>query len=243
MPSRLASSNRTSDRRESLTKLCYNEIRDRILLSYYRGGQVLIEGALAQEFGVSKTPVREALSLLVHEGFLTLLPRTGYRVPTVSLEDVQEVYDVRVLLEGECAAMAAANATDQEILGWRTDLEARSRLLESSDAGLRDYLKFDEAVHMGIARLTGNRILARVVAQLLREATRLSTTCPFAGIANLRTEIETRMSLIEALTRHDAAACRELMREHVQQWRSHVFETVTRQTAQQERRRQKSEAD
>jgi len=234
--------NRASDGRQSLTKLCYNEIRDRILLSYYRGDQVLIEGALAQEFGVSKTPVREALSLLVHEGLLTLLPRTGYQVPRVSVEDVNNVYEVRILLEGESATLAAMNATDEEILGWQADLEARSRLLQSSDAGLRDYLKFDEAVHMGIARLAGNRILARLIAQLLREATRLGTTCPFASIASLHDEIETRRSLIAALVDRDATACRQLMREHVLQWKSHVLETVTRQAAEQDRVQQVSES-
>ena len=96
--------------RRSLTEQVYDALKREILTARLRPSQPLIENELAARFGVSKTPIREALRLLVQDGWIVVLPRKGYLVAPLSLEDVREVFALRLLLELQVTGEAASQA-------------------------------------------------------------------------------------------------------------------------------------
>jgi DNA-binding GntR family transcriptional regulator len=90
----------------------HRELRVSITLGELRPGAVIVEGALAEQFGASKTPVREALRQLQHEGLVNVLPRKGYVVSSFGLDELLDVYALRSLLQPPLAAAAARNSDE-----------------------------------------------------------------------------------------------------------------------------------
>ena len=198
---------------EPLSSWLYREIRDRIATCAIPPNALLVESRLAQEYGVSRTPVREALSLLGREGIVQVLPRVGYRVVPIAIQDVHDIYDLRVLMEGEAAAMAAT-------IG---DVEACEQLQKNAreweeqaadDLDLGDYIRSHDLFHLAIAHVAGNSRLETFIGNLLRDGLRLRMSVPVTA-ERMRQEGEDRLALCEVLLRRDAEEARARMRSHV----------------------------
>jgi DNA-binding GntR family transcriptional regulator len=145
----------------------YWELRSSIVLAELRPGTVMVEGALAETFGASKTPVREALRQLQHDGVVTVLPRKGYVVSAFGLDDLLDVYALRGLLQPPLAAAAAAKRGQRHL----DELEAVAK----RDRDARTYLQSLMAgaeFQIIVAQASGSRRAAKVVRDLIFEAFR-----------------------------------------------------------------------
>ena len=111
----------------SLRNRIVDALREEILTNRLKPGTVLLERECASRFGVSKTPVREALSLLVHEGLVELLPRKGYLVSSITVRDAQDDFELRVILEGAAA--------ESELITHRYALEEANEAFRALAAG------------------------------------------------------------------------------------------------------------
>jgi len=138
----------------SLTRLAYQRLRDSILAGQLKSGEVYNEMALAQEMGVSRTPVREALLELSSQGLVTFLPRKGVQVNYFDDHDVEEVFELRKLIE--LAALEkvfdSVTLTDVKVLDGavrRSREAAKKRDLES-------FLHADRVFHRSLVELSGN---------------------------------------------------------------------------------------
>lgn len=123
-------------------------------------GDILFETTLAQELGLSRTPVREALARLVAEGLLENPVGTrGYRVPDLSVEDMQQVFQAREILESSAAALAAERARKPEV----DELEAihAREILFSGQENRNEYCRANVDFHFAVVRIGGNRYLER----------------------------------------------------------------------------------
>ena len=198
---------------EPLSSWLYREIRDRIATCEIPPNTLLVESRLAQEYGVSRTPVREALSLLGREGIVQVLPRVGYRVIPIAIQDVHDIYDLRALMEGEAAALAASMG----------DVEACERLREKAqdweglsekEVELGDFIRSHDLFHLAIAHVAGNVRLETFIGNLLRDGLRLRMSIPVTP-ERLRQESEDRLALCEVLLKRDAKEARAWMRAHV----------------------------
>jgi DNA-binding GntR family transcriptional regulator len=143
-------------------------LREAILSGKIQGGEQIVEGKLAQEFGVGQGLVREALIELEHRGFVQRTPFTGTTVPRLTLEDAQQIFEVRVELEPLTYSLAAKRATERDIevlseIVEKTKLEAKAEDLEGF---FESHLNFRKKVW----ELSGNRYaqqaLERVVIPL-----------------------------------------------------------------------------
>src|SRR6202012_5611157 len=105
----------TRESPEPLREQVYDQLRQRIITGEYRSGAQLREGVLAGEFGISKTPVREALGRLVQEELVDVIARSGYVVRGMTLEEVEALFELRLLIEGAAARLAAERMTEPEI--------------------------------------------------------------------------------------------------------------------------------
>ncbi len=152
----------------------YTQLRDRIAAGELQPGDVMSEASLAKEFGVSRTPIGEALRQLAHEGVVHQVPRFGTIVRDIPVRELAELFEIREALEGMAATKAAHKITPAAIEELRTlcaviDAEIeRNRELGNQALdreGLRRFLAADMAFHMLLIASAGNERLHRMLEQ------------------------------------------------------------------------------
>lgn len=147
---------------ESRTVRAYAALRARILDNHWPPGHQALESALADELGLSRTPVREALVRLRDEGLVEVVPRHGMRVLPVSAEDMREIYEVLAALESAAAELAAARRPSaDELRPLETATRDMERALKRDD--LPAWAGADERFHRHLIELCGNRLLVQAV--------------------------------------------------------------------------------
>lgn len=158
-------------RRDSASARVYRILKEQILSCQLAPGSSLVEGRLAETLEVSKTPIREALAMLVHEGFVEVLPRQGYRVTDLTLADVQEIFYLRLLLEPAAAALAAERATPDQLQALRALAEETVEV--GAEDGFAAFVAQNREFHIRLAEASGNTRLASTLRHLLEEIQRL----------------------------------------------------------------------
>jgi GntR family transcriptional regulator, rspAB operon transcriptional repressor len=149
----------------------YRALRHEILTRLLPPGTILVESALAARFSMSKTPLRAALALLQQDGLVKSLPRKGYLVTMVTVDDQRDLIELRAALDGTAAELAAQRITAPEI-------EALERLVlppvPAFDAkAARRLMDYNRRFHVAVARASGNRRLAQMVERMVDETARL----------------------------------------------------------------------
>jgi DNA-binding GntR family transcriptional regulator len=138
----------------------FRHVRDRIVEHRLSPGEPLYETGLAEELGLSRTPIRHALARLVSEGFLeTRTDRRGYRIPLLDGEDLRELFVAREMLEGTAARLAAEEARREDIQRLRERNEEEIRA--SVEERMKEYVRLNDEFHFDLIRIGGNRYLER----------------------------------------------------------------------------------
>lgn len=198
-----------SDR--SLSEVISEQIRGRILDGTLKPGERLVEDRLSAELGVSRVPVREALRGLSAEGLVTLLPRRGATVVEVTPETVTELVEVRALLEGLNARLAAQRH-EPEIVAQLKDTLARGN--EAAKAGTSAELtRLNAEFHERLAEASRNSVLSDVMRSL-RERT--SIAFAINGRARAREDWVEHAGILAAVIAGDAELAALLANRHVQ---------------------------
>ena len=133
----------------SRSLLVYQKLREAIERGDLKPGERVMEVEVAEWLKVSRTPVREALRRLESEGMLTLEPRVGLAVASISRQAMLELYVMREVLEGTAARLCARNASDFELMELEELVKREARLQDDFDALARHNRLFHEAVHRG----------------------------------------------------------------------------------------------
>ena len=187
-------------------------LRQRIFSHELPPGTWVDEQALAEHYGISRTPLREALKVLASEGLVTLKPRRGCYVTEISERDLDEVFAVMSMLEGECARSSAtkASAADLERLrAIHTDLE------NATAAGDIDgFFEANQAFHLALQEIADNRWLLQVIEDL-RKVIKLSRHHSLFSEGRLAQSLAEHRDILQALLARDAACAETLMRAHI----------------------------
>lgn len=192
----------------------YSDLREAILSMAIRPGESLVEATVAQRYGVSRTPVREALGLLVKEGLVEGIARKGYFVSTPSLEEALESYHIRLLIEPETAALAAQRITDH-------DLQILHEIDSNYFSGERSIEVENLEWHTLIATASGNRRLARLVRGLLDEMRRIVLFDPYM---HSPPDAREHQLVTAAIMKRDPNGAAAAMRTHIESGRSRILE-------------------
>jgi DNA-binding GntR family transcriptional regulator len=157
--------------RRSLRQKVYEGIMQEIVTCKLPPGATISELQFVEQFQVSKTPIREALTALQKDGLVHYTPNRGFMVAPISIRDVQEIFDARIFFETNLFHLALANLNEENI----AILETLSLVEEdtSSPAELDSVMKTNELFHLEIARIAGNSRLFEYYRTLLNEAQRL----------------------------------------------------------------------
>lgn len=188
----------------------HRRLRHQLLLGTWPPGTRLREAELADTFGVSRTPVREAVRRLLQEGLLEARATQGVRVRRPALSEALDAYAVRETLEGMAARLAAERASEaerRELLALLDEVEAAARQDEAAQ------VEADLAFHRRVADLCGNASLIRALETLAGHVTPLKvhTRDQNATAATTRQH----RAVAEAIARGDGPAAEAAMREHV----------------------------
>ncbi|HVD26588.1 MAG TPA: GntR family transcriptional regulator [Gaiellaceae bacterium] len=202
------------------------EIQARVLSGATPVGTRLRQEALADEFGVSRTPVREALRQLQATGLVELLPNRGAVVRGPSAREIREAYEIRAELEGLAAELAAERISDRDLRrlqeaqqlfqdAVKTLIARRARRREPwKDESL--WVKANDLFHQAILDASGNARLADTIADLHRSFPRNLTWAALSQSSRLLEEnVEQHEAILDAIGRRDPAEARRSMVEHV----------------------------
>lgn len=175
-------------------------------------GDWIDELALAQQWQISRTPLREALKVLAAEGLVELVPRQGCRVTEMSEDDADELFPVMALLEGRCAFEAVRKATPADVARLRQLHEALERHAATHDVD--GYYRANHDFHSAVQALADNRWLDRATNEL-RKFLRLLRGRQLNWPGRIEDSINEHRALMAAFEQRDAAHAERLMHDHL----------------------------
>jgi len=206
-----------------LTDRAYERIRHDIITCAIAPGAEISEPQLCAHYRLGKAPVRMALNRLAHEGLVRAIPRRGYMVMPVTLKDIHDVFELRLMLEPAAARMAAGKIDAQRL---RVLDEACRAGYQPQDAkSITRFLNANKAFHVAIAQATGNSRLAAMIEQLLDQMTRLLHLG--LGLRNRSQEMQREQrALAKALARGDGGSAERISREQIEAARNMVLSAI-----------------
>lgn len=200
---------------ESVEEMVYRSLRKAIVSRSLAPGTQITETRVAEELGVSRTPVRSALKVLAHEGLVEVYPNRGAFVAQPSTRLAEEIFQVRTELEGLAARLAAGNLTEEVLSSLKELLRHEKRSYEQRD--LDYFIRTNDEIHLTIARASGNSVLATYVEQLvLRSNIYLIFYDAFytTPLEKVRSTGE-HARIVRALEARDPASAEDFMKQHV----------------------------
>ncbi|HRY90504.1 MAG TPA: GntR family transcriptional regulator [Rubrivivax sp.] len=184
-------------------------LRERIVARELEPGSWIDEQKLAAEYGISRTPLREALKVLAAEGLVAMKVRRGAYVAEVSAADVAQVFHLLALIESDAAATVAARATPQQ----HAELQALHARLEQQ-AGQRDaFFAANDEFHLALLRIAGNRWAAQAATDL-RKVMKLSRHRSLHKSGRIAASLAEHRALLRAIVDGRAEDARRLMQQH-----------------------------
>jgi DNA-binding GntR family transcriptional regulator len=207
----------------SLGEAIYGRLKRDIVSCLFVPGESCSESQLAGHYRVSKAPIRWALAALSRERLVIARPRQGYTVAPLTIESVNEVFDVRLILEPAAARMAAGRADIALLREIQTRIAARWK--RGDRRSERRWIEANIAFHIEITRAAGNERLTRIAATLLEESQRTMhlLTFVFDGARPMGRDHD---DLIDALARGDGGAAEEVARRHLEYSRRLMMDTL-----------------
>jgi DNA-binding GntR family transcriptional regulator len=187
-------------------------LRQRIFSHELQPGAWVDEQALAEQYGISRTPLREALKVLAAEGLVTLKPRRGCYVTEISDRDLDEIFSVMALLEGQCAGDCAQRASAAEL----AELQRTHETLEQAarDEDIDGFFEANQAFHRQVQEIADNRWQEQVI-QDLRKVIKLSRHHSLLSEGRLEQSLQEHRQILAALLARDKAAAEAGMRAHI----------------------------
>lgn len=197
--------------KRSLAEQAYLELVRKIMEGRLDGGARLTEEGLCREFGISRTPVREALRRLAEEGLIEALPRRGYQVCRPDPEAVEELFACRAMIEPLALKSAISRIPEAKLAGWKRRLEEAA-----PEERIPVALAADASLHSLITEYCTNRFLGEIAARLIRR------TAPFRNLRSCSVApgdefdpVRERLDLFELLLKRDYEPAAAKLAEHI----------------------------
>jgi DNA-binding GntR family transcriptional regulator len=198
----------------TLSREAYRALRTAILERRLPAGRKLVVRVLAEELGLSPTPIKEALAALEREGLVVAVPHRGYHVPRITAHDIEELYALREVVEGLAAARAAERADGALVVQLDRLLTRQRAHVRQGD--IQHYGDLDLAFHQLLREASGNARLARVAESFNGQIRLLfGTSAQLPG--RLQSSLQEHVGIVRAVKAGDPGAAEAAMRHHVKQ--------------------------
>ena len=201
------------DSYKPLRELVCEKIRQAITSGIFTSGERLMEIQLAEEMGVSRTPVREAIRKLELEGFVVMIPRRGTYVADISIKDITEVYEIRTALDVLAAGLAAERINDDELETMQRLLVEIGQYIEEDN--IDKIVEIDSAFHDVLYQASRNERLVNIISNLREQITSLrGRSMHYPG--RLGNTLEEHRAIVESLAQRDVEKAQQAARDHME---------------------------
>jgi DNA-binding GntR family transcriptional regulator len=214
------------DQGPGMAQYAYRELRRMVRAGRFRPEALLSEQQLAEEIGVGRTPIREAVSRLDQEGLLERLPKRGVRLRTLAIEEIHDLYELREWLEVSCVRRAMSDLSDAQIADMRANLNRASEAVEAGCNWL-DYREHDRRFHASLWEASGNKRAIEVLGSL-HDAVILDPTyqqgpeMPLQG----RISIREHTAILDAIAARDSETAERRVVDHARAYRAALAERI-----------------
>lgn len=200
----------------------YREIKNAILTHALPPNSRLVELKLAEEFGVSRTPIRNAIKRLSYEGLVTIVPNSGAFVSLPSAKEIEDIFQIRLELEGLAARLAARNITEEELERLCSLRKDEEKACAAWD--LQAYMDANDSFHLLVAVASRNELLPSVLSRLLARSNVCLIFCDdFYGVpVEKMRSLKEHDRVIEALRSRSPEESKEALRSHLKSSAEHL---------------------
>jgi DNA-binding GntR family transcriptional regulator len=211
---------------QPIRKQVYEHLRDQILYHAIEPSSRLVEAQIAKEIGISRTPVREALHLLEKDGFIESVPRVGYFVKKLALDELNEIFEIRLVNERLVCRWAIERIDDAGLRALERNIAKAKAALEKGSPRL--FLKYDEEFHEILVKAAGSKHLLDICQQLRRLMLRYRSE-GMKKEQSARSALHGHRRILECLTKRDLTCLEAELVDHLNRAkldiRNHVLES------------------
>lgn len=201
------------DSYKPLREVVAETLRESIVNGTLKPGERLMEIQLAEELGVSRTPVREAIRKLELEGFVIMIPRRGTYVADLSIKDINEVFEIRTSLDVLAAGLAVERITEDELEQLERLLVEIGELIEGND--IERIVEVDSQFHDVLYKASRNDRLVGIINNLREQFTRFRSIS-FQYPGRMKVSVEEHRRLVEAIADRNTELAQQIAREHME---------------------------
>lgn len=202
------------DSYQPLRDVVFESLREAIIKQILKPGERMMEIQLAEEMGVSRTPIREAIRKLEQEGFVIIIPRKGAYVAEISLKDIHELFEIRAALEGLASSLAAERATREELEEMEKLLVNQNEHLNSEN--ISNTVRADINLHDLIYKAARNERLFGILNNLRKQAHRFRLASMSMPGRKIKALVEHKR-IVEAIGARNAELAKVVSEQHIQQ--------------------------
>lgn len=207
----------------SLRDRAYDALKTKIINCELRPGEVLTVASLAEDLGIGRTPVIQAVDRLVTDGLIEVMPRKGIVVSPISLNEIFDIIEVRILNECQAVRWAADKATEAEIEAMEANLQAMRRA--SQERNIERLIQLDREFHRLISAAAGNPVLSEILGNLHDRSVRFWFVSLRAPDHNARV-CDQHACVVDAIRAHDPVAAEAAIREHIVAFQHNITNQV-----------------
>ncbi|HHW06852.1 MAG TPA: GntR family transcriptional regulator [Clostridia bacterium] len=214
------------DTYKPLREIVFETMREAIIRGDLAPGERLMEVQLAEEMGVSRTPVREAIRKLELEGFVAMVPRKGAYVADYTIKDITDVFEIRAALESLAAGLACERITERELDELQVLVVKVGENIKEND--IDGIIQIDTEFHDRIYRASRNSRLEQMISNLREQIQRFRATS-LSSPGRLKDTLEEHKSIVDAIAMRDVALAQKLAREHVENAEDIFLDALSKQ--------------
>lgn len=192
-------------------------------------GQKLNHQQLSERLNVSRTPVREALTRLVQEGYVSFLPKRGLTCKEIRMQEAEELYELREALAAFAVEKALENLTDDTLDQLKNKMHSYGGDVENRFT--RERLVYDQDVHLAIAQMSGNVTLQNLLSHVFERIVLKRRTDGIYDAARGTTAHQEHLRLLAAIEQRDAAQAVAILRSHIQAGKQNVMTDLKQRQA------------
>ena len=209
--------------KERLAEYAYSSIRNDILSGRFGPRGRLVQDEIARRLGISRTPIREAIVRLEHEGLVTLVPRRGAIVNRVTPQDILDIYEVREELERLAVRLTARKGNCYDVRAMRQILRKMERV---GPTRVWEYYKLNRAFHLQMAAAASNKALTSALESLWDQATNFQMFTMYST-EELRRLITPHAGLVDVVEREDVDEIERAVSQHIAEARANLLRKLS----------------
>ena len=199
--------NAPTETKQNLKLQAYTILKEKIVSCEYRPGSMLNEAQLAAELGFSRTPIREAISILEMDGFLRIVPKKGILVTDILLGDIVQIFQARMEIEPIALKLAGPNIPQEELLMWKEKFQSDVSSVEHG-------YQTDTAMHLSIIGYCNNSYIIDMMKKVFDKNTRI-IICSTQNKAHMQDARKEHLEILDYLLQQDFDQAAIKMRTHV----------------------------